>query len=81
MTVEDWTLEAVEALGRSKDGATLRQLQRYIDERHYEELAVDTLEAALAKLESDGRIEKTGSGWKPAHKTSKEDALKKLFGE
>lgn len=81
MTVEDWTLEAVEAMGKQKEGVTIRQIQRYVDEHHYEELAVDTIEAALDKLEADGKVEKAAGGWKALKKTTKEDALKKLFGE
>ena len=79
MTVDDWTLEAVEALGRSQDGATMRQIQRYIDEHRYEELATDTIENSLQRLAAQGRVEATTTGWRPVKKTSKEDALKRLF--
>jgi hypothetical protein len=78
MTVDEWVYEALEE--HIKSGATLREVQRYIDEHHYEELAVDTIEAALDKLASEGRVAKEGTRWKVILKTSKEDALKKLFG-
>lgn len=79
MTVDDWVLEAVAAHGQH--GVTLREIQRHIDEHHYEELAIDTLEAAIEKLAAAGRIALDGLKWKPVRKTSKEDALKRLFGE
>lgn len=79
MTVDDWVFEAVVVLGKS--GATTREVQRYIDEHHYEELAIDTLESALDSLAAAGRIVLTGTRWHPIKKTSKEDALKKLFGD
>ena len=79
MTVDDWVFEAVEESG--KLGANLRQIQRYIDEHHYEELAVDTIEMALDKLSTAGRLTLEGTIWHVAHKTSREDALKKLFGD
>lgn len=79
MTVEDWALEAVESYGKA--GATLREVQRYIDERHFEELAVDTLEDALEQLVTGGRLEHRPPRWYPVKKTSKEDALNKLFGK
>ncbi len=80
MTVDDWVLEAVEALGRG-NGATLRQIQRRIDEFHYEELAVDTLEASLERLAELGKVAMKDDRWLPVKKTTKEDALKKLFGK
>ena len=79
MTVDDWVYEAVQKGGKS--GATVRELQRYIDEHHYEELAIDTIEAALDKLESEGRIETREGRWYPARRTSKADALRALFGD
>lgn len=79
MTVDEWVYEALEE--HIKSGATLREVQRYIDEHHYEELAVDTIEAALDKLATEGRVVKEGTRWKAIVKTSKEDALKKLFGD
>ena len=79
MTVDAWVLEAVEAA--SNRGVTLRDVQRHIDEKHFEELAVDTLEASLAGLLEAGRITIEGERYHPAKRTSKEDALKKLFGD
>jgi hypothetical protein len=79
MTVDDWVYEALEQ--HPKTGATLREIQRYVDEHHYEELAVDTVEAALENLSEAGRVHKEGTHWLATHKTTKDDALKKLFGE
>ncbi|NLG08083.1 MAG: hypothetical protein GX560_02355 [Deinococcales bacterium] len=79
MTVDAWVLEAVTEAGNR--GATLRDVQRYIDERHYEELSIDTLEASLAELVASGRLTVEGERYHPAKRTSKEDALKKLFGD
>ncbi|HLV11962.1 MAG TPA: hypothetical protein VKY42_05895 [Trueperaceae bacterium] len=79
MTVDSWVLEAIESSGNK--GATVRQVQRYIDEKHFEELALDTIEASLAALLSAGRITQEGDRYHPAKRTSKEDALKKLFGD
>lgn len=79
MTVDDWVFEAVESSGTK--GATLRQVQRYIDEKHFEELAVDTIESALASLVQQGRLTREGARYSVAHRTTKEDALKKLFGD
>lgn len=79
MTVDDWVFEAVESSGTK--GATLRQVQRYIDEKHFEELAVDTIEASLTSLVGQGRLQLEGTRFAVAQRTSKEDALKKLFGD
>jgi protoheme ferro-lyase len=79
MTVDEWVFEALEQ--HPKAGATVREVQRYIDEHHYEELAVDTIEAALENLVEQGRATKQGTRWLASHKVSKDDALKKLFGE
>jgi len=79
MTVDDWVYEAVESSGTK--GATLREVQRYIDEKHFEELAVDTLESSLAGQVEQGTLVREGSRYTVAHKTTKEDALKKLFGD
>jgi hypothetical protein len=78
MTVDDWVLEAVQELS-PKGGATLREVQRYIDEHHYEELAVDTLETSLVRLTEAGKLQEQQGRWLALKKTSKEDALKKLF--
>ena len=79
MTVDDWVVEAVDQHG--KHGATVRDIQRYIDEHHYEELAIDTIEKSLDDLVAAGRVEQEGSRWVAVKRVSKEDALKKLFGE
>lgn len=78
MTVETWVFEAIEAIGKS--GALVRDIQRHIDEHRYEELALDTIEAALDALLGEGRVEFDGQRYRVAGRTSKEDALKKLFG-
>lgn len=79
MTVDTWVIEAVQEGGPK--GITLRELQRSIDERHNEELAIDTLEAALADLLARELITADGERYHPAKRTSKEDALRKLFGD
>ena len=78
MTVTNWVFEAIEDFAR--DGATVRDIQRHIDEHRFEELALDTIETALESLQSQDRIEKDGSRYRVKGRTSKEDALKKLFG-
>lgn len=79
MTVDDWVLEAIERAG--PDGATLRDIQRDIDERRDEELAIDTIEAALEQLARQGRIEASRHRWRRTRRTTKADALRALFGE
>lgn len=79
MTVDDWVLEALEQAG--PNGATVRDVQRRIDERRYEELAIDTIEASLATLAAAERAQETDGRWFALRKTSKEDALKRLFGD
>jgi hypothetical protein len=79
MTVDEWVFEAVET--HVKTGASVREIQRYIDEHHYEELAIDTIETSLEKLKGEGRLHQEGTRWHTANRTSKEDALKKLFGD
>lgn len=79
MTVDQWVFEAVEA--HVKTGATVREIQRHIDEHHYEELAIDTIETSLEKLRAEGRLHQESGRWHTAGRTSKEDALKKLFGD
>jgi hypothetical protein len=79
MTVDDWVFEAVE-LAKST-GATVREIQRRIDERHYEELALDTIEASLASLDRAGRVTEEGGRWHAVRRTTKEDALRRLFGD
>jgi hypothetical protein len=79
MTVDDWVFEAVERAAAS--GANVREVQRSIDEHHYEELAIDTIEASLAVLGAAGRIVERDGRWRVQRSTSKEDALKRLFGD
>ncbi len=79
-TVDDWVHEAVEAAGHR--GATVRDVQRWVDEARGEELAVDTIEATLATLVRQERIESVGENrWALRPKTGKADALRRLFGE
>ncbi len=79
MTTDDWVFEAIERSGSK--GASLREIQRFIDENHFEELAVDTIQTTLEQLTSKDRIALEGDRWHLIKKTSKEDALKKLFGD
>lgn len=79
MTVDAWVLEAVTSA--SSRGASVREIQRHIDERRFEELAMDTLEASLAPLLAAGRVRLEGERYFPAKRTSKEEALSRLFGE
>lgn len=79
MTTDDWVFEAIERSGNK--GANLREIQRFIDENHYEELAVDTIQTSLELLSTKGQIKLEGERWTKIKKTSKEDALKKLFGD
>ena len=80
MTVDDWVHEAVEASGPR--GANVREIQRWIDEARGEELAVDTIEASLATLVDEGRLQPVAEGrWAIAPKTGTADAIKRLFGE
>lgn len=77
--VDDWVFEALERAGAS--GATVRDVQRSIDERRYEELAIDTIEASLADLLAAGRATEEAGRWRAVRSTSKEDALRRLFGD
>lgn len=79
MTVDDWVFEAVERAAAA--GSTVREIQRTIDEQHYEELAIDTIEASLAALAGAGRVVERDGRWRVHRTTSKEDALKRLFGD
>lgn len=81
MTVDDWVLEAVEELGRGKAGVSLRQIQRYIDEHHYEELALDTLQASLNRWLKAGKVALEDDRYHPVKATSREDALRRLFND
>ena len=79
MTVDTWVLEALRSAGGR--GLTLHEVQRYIDEYRHEELAVDTLQRSLDHLKAQGNVEQQGERYVTASKTSREDALKKLFGD
>jgi hypothetical protein len=80
MTVDDWVHEAVETAGPR--AVTVREIQRWIDEARGEELAIDTIESALAALAGEGRVTAAGEGrWTVAPRTGTADAVKRLFGE
>lgn len=80
MTVDDWVYEAVETSGPR--GVSVREIQRWIDEARGEELAVDTIEGALATLVDAGRLTQVAEGrWAVAPRTGTTDAVKRLFGE
>lgn len=79
MTVDTWVLEALRSAGSR--GLTLREVQRYIDEHRYEELAVDTLRRSLDHLKGQGNVEQQDERYVAVSQTSKEDALKRLFGD
>jgi hypothetical protein len=81
MTVDDWVLTAVSELGRGNAGATLRAIQRYIDDQHHEELATDTIEASLAKWMAAGKISEKDGHFFLVKATSKEDAMRRLFND
>ncbi|CAA9588014.1 MAG: hypothetical protein AVDCRST_MAG86-4187 [uncultured Truepera sp.] len=78
MSVDDWVIEAVRS---TIHGASLREVQRYIDEHHHEELSVKVLGDALDKLVQKGQLEVDNERYFAVKKTNREDALKKLFGE
>ena len=77
MSVDDWVYEAVE---KHPEGVSVREVQHYIDEHQHEELALNTLEDALKRLDKAERIAQDGEAWKVTKRTSKDDAMKKLFG-
>lgn len=79
MTVDDWVYEAVQE--RGKEGSTVRDIQKYIDEHHYEELAIDTIESSLESLAKQQKLVRENDRWQVVKRTSREDAMKKLFGE
>lgn len=79
MTVDEWVFEALERAGAH--GATVREVQRSIDEHRYEELAIDTIEASLAALAQAGRAHEAEGRWRAVRTTTKEDALRRLFGD
>lgn len=78
MNVDDWVLEAVRSAAH---GVSLREVQRHIDEHHFEELSVKVLGDALDRLADRGLVKVDTERYFAAAKTNKEDALKKLFGE
>jgi hypothetical protein len=79
MTVDEWVFEALERAG--SHGATVRDVQRLVDEHRYEELAIDTIETSLAALAEAGRATEEDGRWRAQRATSKEDALRRLFGD
>ncbi len=79
MTVDEWVFEALERAG--SHGATVRDVQRLVDEHRYEELAIDTIETSLAALLAAGRATEADGRWRAQRTTSKEDALRRLFGD
>ena len=78
MNVDDWVLGAVRA---TPNGSSLREVQRYVDEHHHEELSVKVIGDALDKLVGREQLEVDNERYFAVQKTNKEDALKKLFGE
>lgn len=78
MNVDDWVLGAVRAKAH---GSSLREVQRFIDEHHHEELSVKVLGDSLDKLVAQGLVRTDAERYFAVAKTNKEDALKKLFGE
>ena len=79
MTVDVWIHDAVKASGPK--GATVREIQRWIDEHRHEELAVDTIEIGLARLEEAGRVRLEGDDrYVDAPKLDADEAAKRLFG-
>ncbi len=80
VNVDDWVYEAIDASGGK--GSTLRDIQRHVDDRHHEELAVDTLEQSIDTLIRRKKIEALGADrWVATQKTAKEDAIRQLFGD
>jgi len=79
MSVTNWVMEAIES--SAKKGSSLREIQRYIDEHHYEELAIFTLETELQSLTKKKRIRHENDRYFRSKQVSKEDAFKKLFGD
>ena len=79
MAIDEWVIEAIETHGGM--GITLLAVQRYIDEYHNEELALNTIRDSLISLANIGRLINIEDLWYLKTNTSKEDALKKLFGD
>jgi len=79
MKTQSWIVEALRY--SSKQGSTLRELQRYIDEHFYEELAVDTLNQALKALMAKGQVELVLERYYLAKPKGTTSAFDKLFGE
>ena len=79
MSIENWVQEALRYGG--KGGSTVREIQRYIDEHFYEELAVDTLEAALVRLIDKGQVQKLLDSYTLAKQEGAKDAFERLFGD
>jgi len=79
MNVEVWVEESLRYAGNK--GATLREIQRFIDEHHYEELAVDTLQKSLDKLMEQGRVANEVDIYKLAKKDDAKSAFDSLFSD
>ena len=79
MTIEVWIEESLRYAGNK--GATLRDIQRFIDEHYYEELAVDTLQKSLDKLIEQGRVAQEVDLFKLAQKEDTKTAFDSLFSD
>ncbi|MEZ4629409.1 MAG: hypothetical protein R2880_01585 [Deinococcales bacterium] len=77
MSSQRWILEALRY--HAKEGATLREIQRYIDEHFYEELAVDTLKQSLKALMDQGEVEQNLERYKLRKLKSAKTAFDDLF--
>lgn len=80
MSTDRWLLDAVAALDRRR-AVSAREAQRYIDDKHHEELSLGVVEGGLELLVRQGRLRKEQGGYRTAAGTSRDDALRKLFGD
>lgn len=76
-SVETWIEEALRYVG--KEGASLSQIQRFIDEHHYEELAKDTLQRGLNKLISKQRVKEVMGNYVLERPQNSKAAFDNLF--
>lgn len=79
MSTDRWLLGAVETLARGR-AVSAREVQRYIDDKYHEELSLGAVEGGLEHLAHQGRLRKERGGYRQASGTSRDDAIKKLFG-